>query len=57
MKKGTIGLLVVGVVILMLIGGTLTTYNSLVAKDEAVTTAWGNIHRNISVVPTLCPTW
>ena len=49
MKKGTIGLLVVGVVILMLIGGTLTTYNSLVAKDEAVTTAWGNIQSQYQI--------
>ena len=60
MKKGTIGLLVVGVVILMLIGGTLTTYNSLVAKDEAVTTAWGNIQsqyqRRADLVPNLVNT-
>lgn len=60
MKKGTIGLLVVGVVILMLIGGTLTTYNSLVAKDEAVATAWGNIQsqyqRRADLVPNLVNT-
>lgn len=60
MKKETIGLLVVGVVILMLIGGTLTTYNSLVAKDEAVTTAWGNIQsqyqRRADLVPNLVNT-
>lgn len=60
MKKGTIGLLVVGVVILMLVGGTLTTYNSLVAKDEAVTTAWGNIQsqyqRRADLVPNLVNT-
>ena len=60
MKKGTIGLLVVGVVILMLIGGTLTTYNSLVAKDEAVTRAWGNIQsqyqRRADLVPNLVNT-
>lgn len=60
MKKGTIGLLVVSVVILMLIGGTLTTYNSLVAKDEAVTTAWGNIQsqyqRRADLVPNLVNT-
>ena len=60
MKKGTIGWLVVGVVILMLIGGTLTTYNSLVAKDEAVTTAWGNIQsqyqRRADLVPNLVNT-
>ena len=60
MKKGTIGLLVVGVVILMLIGGTLTTYNSFVAKDEAVTTAWGNIQsqyqRRADLVPNLVNT-
>lgn len=60
MKKGTIGLLVVSVVILMLIGGTLTTYNSLVAKDEAATTAWGNIQsqyqRRADLVPNLVNT-
>lgn len=60
MKKGTIALLVVGVVILMLVGGTLTTYNGLVAKDEAVTTAWGNIQsqyqRRADLVPNLVNT-
>ena len=42
MKKGTITLLVIGVLILIMVGGTLTTYNGLIAKDEAVATAWGN---------------
>ena len=41
MSKGTISLLAVGIFILCLVGGTLTTYNGLVAKDESVSTAWG----------------
>lgn len=32
MSKGTISLLAVGIFILCLVGGTLTTYNGLVAK-------------------------
>ena len=43
MSKGTITLIVVGVVLVLLIGGSLTTYNGLVQKDEAVSTAWSNV--------------
>lgn len=57
MKKSTITLLIVGVFILMLVGGTLTTYNGLVAKEEAVATAWGNIQsqyqRRTDLIPNL----
>lgn len=60
MKKGSITLLVVGVIILIIAVGTLTTYNSLVAKDEAVTTAWSNIQsqyqRRADLIPNLVNT-
>lgn len=60
MKKGTIALLVVGVFILALVMGTLTTYNGLVSKDEAVVTAWGNVQsqyqRRADLVPNLVST-
>ena len=59
-SKGTTVLLVAGVVVLFLIGGTLTTYNGLVAKDEAVSTAWGDIQsqyqRRSDLVPNLVST-
>lgn len=60
MKKGTITLLVIGVLILIMVGGTLTTYNGLIAKDEAVATAWGNIQsqyqRHADLIPNLVST-
>lgn len=60
MKKGTITLLVIGVLILIMVGGTLTTYNGLIAKDEAVATAWGNIQsqyqRRADLTPNLVST-
>lgn len=60
MKKGTINLLVIGVLILIMVGGTLTTYNGLIAKDEAVATAWGNIQsqyqRRADLIPNLVST-
>lgn len=60
MKKGTITLLVIGVLILIMVGGTLTTYNGLIAKDEAVATAWGNIQsqyqRRAYLIPNLVST-
>ena len=60
MKKGTITLLVIGVLILIMVGGTLTTYNGLIAKDEAVATAWGNIQsqyqRRAALIPKLVST-
>lgn len=60
MKKGTIPLLVIGVLILIMVGGTLTTYNGLIAKDEAVATAWGNIQsqyqRRADLIPNLVST-
>lgn len=60
MKKGTITLLVIGVLILIMVGGTLTTYNGLIAKDETVATAWGNIQsqyqRRADLIPNLVST-
>lgn len=60
MKKGTITLLVIGVLVLIMVGGTLTTYNGLIAKDEAVATAWGNIQsqyqRRADLIPNLVST-
>ena len=60
MKKGTITLLVIGVLLLIMVGGTLTTYNGLIAKDEAVATAWGNIQsqyqRRADLIPNLVST-
>lgn len=60
MKKGTITLLVIGVLILIMVGGTLTTYNGLIAKDEAVATAWDNIQsqyqRRADLIPNLVST-
>lgn len=60
MKKGTITLLVIGVLILIMVGSTLTTYNGLIAKDEAVATAWGNIQsqyqRRADLIPNLVST-
>ena len=57
MSKGTITLIVVGVVLVLLIGGSLTTYNGLVQKDEAVSTAWSNVQsqyqRRADLIPNL----
>lgn len=60
MRKSTITLLVVGVIILIVTVGTLTTYNGLVAKDEAVATSWSNIQsqyqRRADLIPNLVNT-
>lgn len=60
MSKGTISLIVVGVVVVLLIGGSLTTYNGLVQKDEAVATAWSNVQsqyqRRADLIPNLVNT-
>ncbi len=58
--KGKHILLALGIVILIIVGGTLTSYNSLVAKDEAVATALGNVkvqyQRRADLVPNLVST-
>ncbi|MCI6295620.1 MAG: LemA family protein [Bacteroidales bacterium] len=60
MSKGTISLIVVGVVVVLLIGGSLTTYNGLVQKDEAAATAWSNVQsqyqRRADLIPNLVNT-
>lgn len=60
MSKSTVILLIIGAAILIAVGGTLTTYNGLIAKDEAVATAWGNIQaqyqRRADLIPNLVST-
>ena len=60
LSKGSITLISIGIVILILIGGTLTTYNGLVSKDEAASTAWSNLQaqyqRRADLVPNLVNT-
>ena len=60
LSKGSITLIAIGIVILILIGGTLTTYNGLVSKDEAASTAWSNLQaqyqRRADLVPNLVNT-
>lgn len=60
MSKGTITLIIIGVVILILTGTTLTTYNGLVTTDEAVSTAWSNVQsqyqRRADLIPNLVNT-
>lgn len=60
MSKGSIALIVIGALILILVGSTLTSYNTLVAKDEAVSTAWANVQsqyqRRADLIPNLVNT-
>ena len=60
MSKGTISLIVIGVVVLLLVGGALTSYNGLVQKDEAAATAWSNVQsqyqRRADLIPNLVNT-
>lgn len=60
MSKGTISLIVIGVVVLLLAGGALTSYNGLVQKDEAAATAWSNVQsqyqRRADLIPNLVNT-
>lgn len=60
MSKGSITLIIVGALILLLVGGTLTSYNGLVANDEAVATAWADVQsqyqRRADLIPNLVST-
>ena len=50
-------LLVVGLIVLIVVGFALTSYNSLVANDEEVSTSWGNLQsqyqRRSDLIPNL----
>lgn len=60
MSKKSIIFIILGVVVLFFVLGTLNAYNSLVSKDEAVATAWGNIQsqyqRRADLIPNLVNT-
>lgn len=60
LSKVAITLIIVGVVILILVGGSLQIYNGLVSQDESVTAAWGNIQsqyqRRADLIPNLVST-
>ncbi len=55
MKKGNILLLALGIVVLTLVGSTLTTYNSLVAKNESVATYWNSLQQQCQHRANLVP--
>lgn len=60
LKKSYIILGVVGVLLLILLGGGCSTYNSLVKYDEKVNEAWSNIEtytqRRLDLIPNLVNT-
>lgn len=60
LSKTTITLIAAGVVILLLIGATLTTYNGLVAKDENTAAKWSDVQsqyqRRADLIPNLVNT-
>lgn len=60
LSKVAIILIIVGVVILILVGGSLQIYNGLVSQDESVAAAWGNIQsqyqRRADLIPNLVST-
>ena len=60
MKKGCIGLIVLGVIALALFGWVKGAYNGLVASQESVETAWGNVEnvyqRRADLIPNLVET-
>ena len=60
MKKGCIGLIVLGVIALALFGWLKNGYNGLVKDQESVETAWGNVEnvyqRRADLIPNLVET-
>ena len=60
MKKSTIILVVIGLVIVLLGGCSVSTYNKMVTMDEGVTTAWSNVEtqyqRRADLIPNLVNT-
>ena len=60
MKKGCIGLIVLGVIALALFGWVKNSYNGLVKDQESVETAWGNVEnvyqRRADLIPNLVET-
>ena len=60
MKKGCIGLIVLGVIALALFGWVKNSYNGLVKDQESVEKAWGNVEnqyqRRADLIPNLVET-
>lgn len=60
LSKTSVALLAAGFCFLLLAGGFFTTYNSLVSKDEAASTAWADVQsqyqRRADLVPNLVST-
>ena len=60
MKKGCIGLIVLGVIALALFGWVKNSYNGLVADQESVETAWAQVEnvyqRRADLIPNLVET-
>ena len=60
MKKGCIGLIVLGVIALALFGWVKNSYNGLVSQQENVEKAWGNVEnqyqRRADLIPNLVET-
>lgn len=60
LSKTAVALLATGLCLLLAAGSFFTTYNSLVSKDEAVSTAWANVQsqyqRRADLVPNLVNT-
>jgi LemA protein len=60
MKKGTISLIVIGVVLLICCGSGCSKYNSLVASKQEVESSWSNVEtqyqRRADLIPNLVET-
>ena len=60
MKKGCIGLIILGIIALALLGWVKSTYNGLVTDQESVEKAWGNVEnqyqRRADLIPNLVET-